>query len=126
LITENHWFKAAVTGGSGAPYASIYVPDPDTLYVANYKGDMYKSVNAGTSFSLLKHFTANGFMDIHFIDPQKGYICFDRFIFKTINGGTTWTKVVTIGEGIIHELHFTDANHGWACADNGTVLIFTQ
>jgi photosystem II stability/assembly factor-like uncharacterized protein len=124
--TLSTWAKATVTGGSGAPFASIYAPGFDTLYVANYQGQVYRSIDGGISFSLLKQFNATGFMDLHFIGTQNGYASIDRFVFKTTDGGVNWNKVVAIGEGVIHEIHFIDANHGWACADGGTVLIFKQ
>ena len=118
------WQKATVTGGSGAPFASIHVPSANIVYVANYQGQVYKSTDAGTSFSLLKQFAATGFMDLHFIDDLNGYACIDRFVFKTSDGGVTWNRVVALGQNILHEIHFTDSSHGWACGDGGTVLIF--
>jgi len=124
LSSLTSWQKATVTGGNGAPFASIYVSSANIVYVANYKGQMYRSADGGTSFSILKQFDATGFMDLHFIDDLNGYASINRFVFKTTDGGLSWSKVVTVGEGLLHEIHFTDAAHGWACGDNGNVYIF--
>jgi photosystem II stability/assembly factor-like uncharacterized protein len=108
--------------------AAFFTPN-NNAFVINSNGKLYKSIDAGVNFSLIKDFNqgvgnTNNSGDIHFIDNNIGYASNGNKIYKTIDGGLNWSVVVALGEGTIVEIHFTDATHGWACTTNGKVLIF--
>lgn len=106
-------------------FTSVKAVSPSVVFVANFNGEIFKSTDGGSSFSLLIRLSAaKGFTDLHFIDDKLGYASCGKCIYKTTDAGLTWTKVVSLAETEITELHFTDENHGWACGSKGTVLIF--
>jgi photosystem II stability/assembly factor-like uncharacterized protein len=121
-----NWVPASFTGiQPTAPFQFIYVTPNNNIYISNRIGELYKSVDGGTTFSLLKLFSSSSlFCDIHFVDDNTGYVSAGNRIYKTTDAGATWNVVVALGEAILIELHFTDAGHGWACGSKGTVLVF--
>ena len=122
-----NWQKAIIDNSDGnEEFLAIFAPSVNIVY-AMAKNKVFKSINGGDNFFLLKTFDEKFFYgDVHFINDLTGYICSGPYIYKTIDGGATWTKVVTVGNGGITEIHFTDANHGWACTDRGAVLILSN
>lgn len=101
----------------------IYAPSNNIVFVADINGLLYKSTDAGQTFSIIKDFGTSGYnMDVHFIDNNLGYVSAGTKIFKTTDGGTSWTTVVSMGSALFNEIYFTDANHGWACGSKGVIL----
>lgn len=101
---------------------AIYAPSDNIVYTLSNLGDLYKSNNAGTTFTLVKNFGTGS--DVHFISDNVGYVCTSKRLYKTIDGGLTWTVEVALGNQYFSEIHFTDATHGWACGNKGLVLKF--
>ena len=127
----NKWIKCGFIGNQYRGNISIASANIDTVYIGvggQTHALIYKSVNGGKDFYLTGTLdnNPNGYVAIHFIDSNNGYVSTNEKIYKTTNGGTTWENVVSLGEGSVVDISFTDANHGWACGFNGTVLIFKK
>jgi photosystem II stability/assembly factor-like uncharacterized protein len=112
---------------------SIYAFSPNIVFLGSYRSGKFfisKSIDGGTTFSLLSSIPgdifSDSYTDIHFTDANTGYVSHDKRIYKTTDGGISWKKVVSLGENYIYDIHFTDANHGWACGTGGTILRFIQ
>lgn len=101
---------------------AIYAPSDNIVYTLSNLGDLYKSTNAGATFTLIKNFGSGS--DVHFISDNVGYVCGGRRLYKTIDGGLTWSVEIALGNQYFSEIHFTDATHGWACGNKGLVLKF--
>ena len=123
--TLSGWQACALGGGpTGNRFASVYATSATVVYAVDYAGLIFKSIDGGANFSVVKQTEILGYMDIHFATDQIGYVSGSRFVYKTTDAGANWTKVVSIGEGNLGEVHFTDVNHGWVCEDKGSVLTF--
>lgn len=106
---------------------SVFATSASTVYVSSNSGYVFKSVDAGNTFSVLKKLDG-GYRsigsDLHFVDANTGYMSLGSRIFKTTDAGNTWTMVVALGSTSINEIHFIDATHGWACCTDGYILKF--
>jgi len=111
-------FTNALTG--------ISAVSENVAYALTGKGQVYKTMNGGNSFSQIAQiYTPGGFADLHFVSEQVGYASIAHNIYQTLDGGVSWKSVVYSTNTIV-EIHFTDANHGWACGEKGTVFIYKK
>jgi photosystem II stability/assembly factor-like uncharacterized protein len=127
--SSSNWMIATIMGVKPIGYfSSIFAASANSIFSITFNGELYKSSDSGTSFSLLKAFGNNlldSYNDIHFVDENTGWVSVKNKIYKTTDGGNTWNVVVTLADGIkLIEIHFTDASHGWACGTNGVVLLY--
>jgi len=121
--TRANYSPALTTGIDNI--TSVYATSSSIVYTGCSSGKIYKSIDGGSNFILLKDFTnGNNLSDLHFIDANTGYFSYSNRIYKTIDAGINWQVVVALGESFVTEIHFTDATHGWACTSNGEVLRF--
>jgi photosystem II stability/assembly factor-like uncharacterized protein len=122
------WTKANLTGGNPdqSTNKSVFAPSLSVVYLGSSNGEIYKSTDGGLNFSLVKKLTGGGYLDIHFINNEMGYACYNHHIYKTTDGGVSWSVVVALGNTELVELHFTDASHGWACGRDGSILRYSE
>lgn len=127
--SSSNWIIATITGlKPAADFSTVFAASANSVFAITKNGQLYKSSDGGTSFSLLKTFgnnLLNSYNDIHFVDENTGWVSVKNKIYKTTDGGNTWNVVVTLADStILSEIHFTDASHGWACGNNGVVLLY--
>ena len=92
----NFWTSIGPEGGS-IPALAIDPVTPGTLY-ARAGGGVFKSVNAGESWSAVNTGLSDQFVLVLAIDPQTPatlYAGTYRGVFKSINGGGSWSAVNT-------------------------------
>ena len=119
----------SVSGLNDDVFYSIYFVDTNIGYVCGSGGRLYKTINAGSSWSeisLSSSFRNIVFKSIHFIDKSTGFIVGTKgTILKTTNGGVSWypfdIKVPTIGERDLTDVHVIDANSIWITGSCGFV-----
>lgn len=119
----------SVSGLNDDVFYSIYFVDTNIGYVCGSGGRLYKTINAGSSWSeisLSSSFRNIVFKSIHFIDKSTGFIVGTKgTILKTTNGGVSWypfdIKVPTIGERDLTDVHVIDANSIWLTGSCGFV-----
>jgi photosystem II stability/assembly factor-like uncharacterized protein len=64
-------------------------------------------------------FSESSFMDLFFIDAQKGWIAASEGkIFHTTDGGINWSTQITGTDKDITKIFFIDENNGWAGTGN--------
>jgi len=126
--STSNWVAGSFPGSTTSRrFASVFVTPNNTVLTASSDGELFKSTNGGSTFSLIQTFRGDGrFVDIHFIDNNVGYVSALNKIYKTTDGGVTWAVVATLANGEFIEIHFVDAGHGWASATKGAVLIYNN
>lgn len=88
---------------------------PNTVYIAGNNSKMFKSLNAGTTWTAITVPSGN-IQGMWFVDDNTGYITTSNIVRKTLDGGATWTNVA-----ISPTLGTIGANAGRLYA-NGNVL----
>jgi len=124
------WSASQILNAPGDPYynTNLAMASAQHAYAAFSNGNIYKSVDGGQTFQPLpvptQNANKNSWMDMEFLDPDNGYICYSDLILHTSNGGAKWdTAVYSKGKQFI-ELDFSDPNHGAACTVQGAVYIY--
>ncbi len=107
---------------------SIKALSKSKIFLADNAGEIFKSTDGGTTFTLVIKFPVRQrmFVDLHFVNDIVGYASCNNCIYKTTDGGLTWNKEVVLSNAVLAELHFTDENHGWACGSDGTILTYRK
>jgi photosystem II stability/assembly factor-like uncharacterized protein len=108
-------------------FRCVYFTDANTGYIGGgttSNGKIYKTINAGATWTNLNITTANSVIySIFFTSPLIGYasIGVSGQIIKTTNGGITWSSPVMTGATNTGPLHFTSANNGFLTGNNGVI-----
>jgi len=85
-------------------------------------GSIYKTVNGGTSWSLLTSGTTASLEDIHFISATEGWASgYSGVILHTTDAGTTWTLQPNSLTSVVAAVKFFDDQNGWACGYSGVI-----
>ncbi|GJQ62745.1 MAG: hypothetical protein SCALA702_17980 [Melioribacteraceae bacterium] len=113
----------------GAQVRDIEVISPDTIFAYSITGQLYKSFDAGITWSTKN--TPAGY-SMSFPTSKVGYLTTnDLYIFKTTDGGNFWSKEKTYA-GLSHvwDSHFHSPTKGWICGGRtntpGVVLQTTD
>jgi len=94
----------------------------DGFAVAN-SGNIYKTTNAGTSWTLSSSGVTVNLNAIHFSDASFGYIVGDGgTILKTTDGGTTWMQQSSPTTNNLYGVFGLDSNLVYAVGASGTIV----
>lgn len=128
--SATNWVAGSFTGTApvGIFFTSVFSTLDHTVYTFADNGQLFKSIDGGTTFSLIQTFKEPGSQigDIYFVDNNTGYVSRGNKIYKTTDAGSTWSAVATLANTQIIETYFSDAHHGWASCTNGTLLIYNN
>ncbi len=95
-------------------FHAIYFSDPNTGYVGNWSGELYKSVDGGTTW-LFQQSEPTGFNGLNFWTPDSGIaVGYNGYIVTTTNGGTTWNANTTVTTAGLYDID---------CPSNDTCFI---
>jgi photosystem II stability/assembly factor-like uncharacterized protein len=97
----------------------------DTCYVTTTRGEIYESVNAGTTWRLVHSGTPGDIVSIQcFGNPFCYAVATNGTLLKTSNG-ETWSTMVS-GAGALRSFHFPDPGTGYAVGLNGLIIKITN
>ena len=107
--------------GNGYLY-SITFKDALTGYMTTFSSGIFKSTDAGTSWSLNQSEPASLILSMFFVDANLGFMTGgDSFgidssgvIYKTVNGGNNWSLVYNDHKGMINSVKFVSSQIGFA------------
>lgn len=105
--------RTPVTGPSVAIRCTWSI-DADTYIAAGgaVAGGIYRSTNAGTSWTRVLDVGNITINDLWFVDDLQGYAVGEYGDnYRTLDGGVTWTPLPAISGS--HTVFFFDAQHGW-------------
>lgn len=92
----------------------------NTVYLAGKNSNMFKSLNAGTTWSTITVPSGN-IQGMWFVDDNTGYITTSNIVRKTLDGGATWTNVA-----ISPTLGTIGANSGLLYANGNVLYVATN
>ncbi len=104
---------------------SIWFTSDSIGYCAGDNGRIFKTINAGTSWSLLTTGVVFHFNDECFMSDSVGWSngqYVNGKCYKTIDGGTTWAPQVNPTNTMMTSVSFTDMNNGWQVGDSGKIF----
>jgi photosystem II stability/assembly factor-like uncharacterized protein len=93
----NTWFQKGAGITSGVIHSVCVSPTDDNTVYACAETGLFKSTNAGESFTLISASINAGALGVAPTNPQRMYLgSWGSGVFKSTNGGQSWTKL-TIG-----------------------------
>jgi photosystem II stability/assembly factor-like uncharacterized protein len=87
----NNW--AVKLMGTPGNIAGLWMLSPDTIWTCGLEGRIYKTTNAGQSFTLSTN-APNDLNSIFFTDHNNGYLVGHQKIYHTSNGGLNWDEML--------------------------------
>jgi photosystem II stability/assembly factor-like uncharacterized protein len=104
--------------------------DANTGWVVGYQQRIYKTTDAGLTWTRQKTFAFNDvYIDVCFIDSLQGWICgVSAKIYRTTDGGASWAQQ-TPSAGTpawLFDICFIDSLNGWVAGDNGSIAHTTD
>lgn len=88
----NTWVKVASYPGTGTVYGLCFT-DVNTGYVSDNTCTMYKTTDAGATWTSAGKLSSGTLYEIRFADANNGAVCGSRGeVFVTTNAGAVWTK----------------------------------
>ena len=95
-------------------FNTIYFTDPDTGYAGNWNGEIYKTIDGGTTW-LFQHSEFSGFKGLSFWTPDSGIaVGFNGYILTTTDGGLTWNTNTSATTANLYDID---------CPSNDTCFI---
>lgn len=86
-----------------------------TGWAVGRNGNIYKTTNAGVSWTVQNPGTSSELYSVWFVNPNLGFVAGDNVLLKTTNGGANWTPTPIGGA---EKVVFTNANTGYAGSGN--------
>lgn len=127
-----NWTTLSTGIGQFSRISSIFFPDATTGY-AVVSQKVYKTVNAGATWSITGLLSSNSFMSCYFTSASTGYVvggvtgagC-NGEVKKTSDGGVTWTSVLVSDCSSFNSVFFTDASTGYVAGTGGRIKKTTD
>jgi len=99
----------------------------DTVWMVNSLGEILRSTNGGTNWSVVVLPRQVALYGIDFITRDQGCVVGSGgTIFRTTNGGSTWQDVSATQAALLYDVSFVDQNIGIAVGSGGTILRTTN
>ncbi|MHC1738153.1 MAG: YCF48-related protein [Ignavibacteriaceae bacterium] len=100
-------------------------------FACGNNGSIYKTTNAGDSWTKQVSSTALTLYSIYFVDTQIGFaisgeVAGNSLVLKTINGGSTWNPITTGAVGVLYSVFFINSSTGWIGGQDGVLYKTTD
>ena len=132
-VAQTSWQQ--MTSGTSSRLWSAAFANDSTVFAVGVDGLMMKSINKGTSWSVVNHgLTTKNLYSIHFATNLVGFAGgLSATVLKTTDGGATWfdisanlpaiiTSYAQYSTQEINDFYFLNANTGFAVGYNGIIL----
>ncbi|MCC6701788.1 MAG: PKD domain-containing protein, partial [Fluviicola sp.] len=101
---------------SGKVFKTVHFPSANVGYAAGEDGVVYKTTNAGVTWTALNVNAAGvDFTSAYFTDDNTGYITGNQFIYRTTTGGLYWERKTMAND--MNGITFFSAQDGLAVGD---------
>ncbi|MCD6426779.1 MAG: fibronectin type III domain-containing protein, partial [Caldisericaceae bacterium] len=128
-----HWKRVLSRDTTEGPI-EIDPNNPKIIYVGDQDGRIYRSANAGNSWTYLKDLGKWNLNDISVSKNHSNilYACLASGLFKSVNSGQTWTalslsntldvKVSSVDDKFVYAIFYKDSSHSvvYKSTDGGT------
>jgi len=112
------WIKRRLPGSSRW-MAALAFPTANTGWVFGGAGAIYKTDDAGRTWTAQESGTDETLRAACFVDSRVGFAAGDGGqILRTLDGGAHWEVKQTKATSGLTDIFFTDRRHGWAVGDS--------
>jgi|GEM_PF-755731 len=112
--------------GVNGNFRSCFFSDEDHGFVAGVLGAVYKTTDAGNTWTDISLPGYYWLMAVCFTDNSTGYVAGDNKIFKTTDGGNSWIELSYNYAAGLCALCFTDEFNGYAAGSYGFISKTTD
>lgn len=115
------------TSGVSSELRGISFLDANTGWVVGNGGNILKTTNGGTDWSIQFVIPGNPILyDVYFANENEGWVTGSSgLILKTTDGGTIWSSLTSGSTVSLQSVHFVDNDIGWAVGNSETILKTT-
>jgi len=113
------WEEVSPINGAAINEITVSISDPNIVYATTYGNGVFKSTDAGNTWSptaLINEIGTNDGLAISPIDPNivfasaYGFGHYTGGVFKTIDGGETWTTIEYFGNTYVRGIFIDPSN----------------
>jgi photosystem II stability/assembly factor-like uncharacterized protein len=117
----NNW--AIKLMGTSHSITGVWMLSPDTIFTCALAGNIYKTTNAGNSFTFVNN-SPNDLNAIFFTDDNNGYVVGNQKIYQTTNGGGNWYEMTPLptANGLKDIFVSPDNRVMYAVGNNGSII----
>jgi|GEM_PF-806460 len=110
---------------------SVHFESNSLGFACGNNGSIYKTTNAGDSWTKQVSGTALTLYSIYFVDTQIGFavsgeVAGNSLVLKTTNGGSTWNPITTDAVGVLYSVFFINSSTGWIGGQDGVLYKTTD
>jgi photosystem II stability/assembly factor-like uncharacterized protein len=121
------WFRNANINGISSRVNALAFINKDTGWICTDSGKIYRTVDAGATFSQQLANNPYTLYDISFTDKNHGWACADSgYLYRTENGGVKWSKLWLGYDPSLYSVTFRDTDTGFVCGDKGYLYKSTD
>jgi photosystem II stability/assembly factor-like uncharacterized protein len=109
---------------------SIIFTDDNKGFIVGYSGQIIKTNNAGTNWTISQIPNTETLISVSFPDQMNGFaVGYSNMsgsdVIKTIDGGNTWQNISSGGtfNNALRGVYFPTVNTGYAVGENGRIII---
>ena len=101
----------------------MYFPTTEIGYIPADNGKIYKTIDAGASFTEVYSSVGSNFYDSYFFNSDTGLVCGEYGeLFKTNDGGENWISIETGVTTRLYDFHFINDTVGFVALRSGDIL----
>lgn len=108
-------YEGVGDGGFFYSLNDLFFVNANTGWAVGRNGNIYKTTNAGQSWSLQPAGTSGEFYSVWFVNASTGFVAGEDGLYKTTNGGAVWEPTSLGGA---EQIAFPTAATGYAAAGN--------
>jgi photosystem II stability/assembly factor-like uncharacterized protein len=127
IDSGNNWIRILSTTPSFPSWSKVYFFDANTGIFATDTGQVYRTTNAGSNWSLINFPSNNSLRDIGGIDANSCLIVGDTLIMRTTDRGQNWSPMALPANTFFYGVQFpvpttgylTGLDNVWKSTDSG-------
>ncbi len=123
----NNWTAVNVNTSSNARVQSVHFISPQTGWVTDFYGHIYRTTDSGDSWVRQTTQSTGAANDIFFANQNDGWVVgIYGAVYRTVNGGVDWTAQNSQSDATLNRIFFTSSTNGWIVGNNGTIRKTTN
>ena len=108
-------------------FNDIHFPTQSTGYAVTWEGEIVKTTDAGSSWSVISSGQFERILSVWFTDATTGYIATGNSAYKSTDGGSTWNEMALMHPDVyFKEIMFVNQNTGFISGESDGLILRTD